>query len=117
MLGSRRACCLFLLLRFEPVWKRITFVIFLPAAAGAVVGFFALAFAMQNEPGLSAVLVSILSPGLKIAEFLTPVKRQSLGSTFGGFLRVAIAINAVFYFAIFAFVAALASRLAHRRSR
>jgi hypothetical protein len=99
------------------VWKRITFVILVPAATGAVVGFFALAFAVQNEPGLSAVLVSILSPGLKVAEFLTPVKRQSLGSTFGGFLRVAIAINAVFYFVIFAFAAALARRLARRGGR
>ena len=98
------------------MWKRIILVVLLPAAAGAIVGFFALAFAVQNEPNLSAALVSIFSPGLKVAEFFAPIKRQSLGSTFGGFLRIAIAINAVFYFAIFAFVARIAGRLARRKS-
>jgi len=42
---------------------------------------------------------------------LVPVRREALGSTFGGFLRVAIAVNGAFYFAIFAFVALVVSRL------
>jgi hypothetical protein len=47
-------------------------------------------------------LLAIFSPGLKVAEMLIPAKHESLGSTFGGFLRVAIGVNAVLYFSIFA---------------
>ena len=90
--------------------KRLVVVLVL-LAAGGLVGFFALTFAVQNEPSLPVGLIAVFSPGLKIAEILTPVKRESLGSTFGGFLRVAIVVNAAFYFAIFAFVTALAGRL------
>jgi len=97
------------------VWKRLILVILLPAAAGAVAGFFALAFAVQNEPNLSSGFVSIVSPGLKVAEFFAPIRHRSLGSTFGGFLRVAIAVNAAFYFAIFAFITEIARRLARRK--
>jgi hypothetical protein len=99
------------------VWKRLFFVVILLAAAGAAVGFLALAFAVQNEPNLSAIVVATISPGLKVAELLTPVKRESLGSTFGDFLRVAIAINGAFYFVIFVFGAAVAGRLVHRKGR
>ena len=95
------------------MWKRVLFVFVLPAAIGGAVGIFALAFAMQNEPNLSAVVVATFSPGLKVAELLTPVKRESLGSTFGDFLRVAIAINGAFYFVL----AAVAGRLAQRKNR
>lgn len=98
------------------MWKRIIFVILLPAALGTLVGFFALAFAAENEPNLTPVLVSLISPGLKVAELLAPVKRESLGSTFGGFLRIALAINALFYFVIFTFGAQLAARLARRKT-
>jgi hypothetical protein len=80
------------------VFYRVLFRFVLPAAIGAVVGFLALAFAIQNEPSLSPAVVVVLSPGLKVAEFLVPVKHESLGSTFGGFLRVAIAVNVIFYF-------------------
>jgi hypothetical protein len=96
------------------VLKRIMFRCLLPAILGALLGFFALAFAIQNEPTLSTPALAILSPGLKVAELLTPAKRESLGSTFGGFLRVAIGVNTAFYFAIFALVAYLLDR---RRSR
>jgi hypothetical protein len=99
------------------VWKRVLFVVVLPAATGLAVGIFALAFAMQNEPNLSAVAVATFSPGLKMAELLTPVKHESLGSTFGDFLRVAIAINGAFYFVIFAFLAVVGGRLAQGKNR
>ena len=102
------------LIEFAWVFKRITFRFLLPAVLGVLLGFFALAFAVQNEPSISAPALAFLSPGLKIAELVTPAKHESLGSTFGGFLRVAIAVNAAFYFAIFALAAYLLDR---RRSR
>ena len=94
------------------MWKRVLFVLVLPAATGLAVGILALAFAMQNEPNLSALVVATFSPGLKVAELLTPAKHESLGSTFGNFLRVAIAVNGAFYFVIFAFLALFAGRWA-----
>jgi hypothetical protein len=116
VLGERRTACASFV-KLWAVWKRILFIFVLPAATGAAVGIFALAFAMQNEPNLSAVVVATFSPGLKAAELLTAIKRESLGSTFGDFLRVAIAINGAFYFVIFAFLAAIAGRLAQRKNR
>jgi hypothetical protein len=96
--------------------KRIVIVLVL-LAAGGVVGFFALTVAVQNEPNLAVAIVALFSPGLKVAEMLVPVKREALGSTFGGFLRVAIAVNSVFYFGIFAFVAVLVGRFMRRQNR
>ncbi len=86
----------------------------LPAIVGAALGFFALAFAVQDEPSIPAPLLSLFSPGLKIAELLAPAKHESLASTFGGFLRVALGVNMAFYFAILALAAYLVDR---RRSR
>jgi hypothetical protein len=54
--------------------------------------------------------LSLFSPGLKVAEMLTPARHESLGSTFGGFLRVAIGVNAVLYFSIFALAGYLIDR-------
>jgi hypothetical protein len=102
------------LVEFAPVLKRLVFRFILPAIVGALLGFFALAFAVQNEPSIPAPLLCLLSPGLKIAEMVTPARHESLGSAFGGFLRVAIGVNAAFYFAIFALAAYLVDR---RRSR
>lgn len=102
------------MIEFVSVLKRILFRFVVPAVIGALVGFLALAFAIQNEPTLSAAALAVFSPGLKIAELLTPTRHESLGSTFGGFLRVAIAVNTAFYFTIFALAAYLAGR---RRSR
>ena len=86
----------------------------LPALAGALLGFLALAYAVQNEPAIPVALLSIFSPGLEVAELISPVKHQSLGSTFGGFLRIALGVNTAFYFAIFALLAYLIGR---RRTR
>ena len=73
-----------------------------------------MALAVQDEPSIPAPLLSLFSPGLKIAELLAPAKHESLASTFGGFLRVALGVNIAFYFAIFALAAYLVDR---RRSR
>ena len=93
--------------------RRVVLRFVLPAALGALLGFFALAVALQNEPSIPGPLVSLFSPGLTVAEFLIPTKRESLlslGPTFGGFLRVALGVNTGFYFAILAAVAYLMDR-------
>ena len=73
----------------------------LPAVLGTIVGFFALAAAIPAESSLSAPLVALFSPGLKIAEMTVPARHESLAFTFGWFLRIAILANAAYYFAIF----------------
>lgn len=93
---------------------RIILRFILPAALGTVLGFLALAYAVQNEPSLPVPVLAVISPGLKIAELIAPAEHQSLASTFGGFLRVAIGVNAAFYFVIFAVPAYFLDR---RRSR
>src|SRR6266581_2590920 len=60
--------------------------------------------------GFPAPLIALFSPGLKLAEFVTPVSGKSFAWTFGWFLRIAITANAVFYFVLFAFVAHIADR-------
>ena len=90
--------------------RRVILSVILPAMLGATLGFLALAFAVQNEPVLPGPVLAIFSPGLKIAEMLTPARHESLGSTFGGFLRVAIGVNALLYFSIFAFAGYLIDR-------
>lgn len=89
----------------------------LPGVAGALLGFLTLAIAAQNEPNIPTPLVSLFSPGLTVAEFFTPIRRESLlslGPTFGGFLRVALGVNTAFYSAILAGAAYLVDR---RRAR
>ena len=90
--------------------RRLLVRLILPAILGSVVGFLALAFAVQDEPTLPVPVLSIFSPGLKIAEMVTPAKHESLGSTFGGFLRVAIGVNAALYFSLFALAGYLVDR-------
>ena len=81
-----------------------------PAVLGLVVGFFALASAVTNETALPVSLVLLFSPGLKVAELVMPETHASLAWTFGWFLRIAIGVNGVFYFAIFALLANLVNR-------
>jgi hypothetical protein len=100
--------------RLSLVLKRLTFRLLLPAILGAALGFFALALAVQDEPIIAPAILSLFSPGLKIAELFAPAKHESLGSTFGGFLRIALGVNMAFYFAILALVAYLVDR---RRSQ
>ena len=77
---------------------------------GLVAGFLALAVAVPLEPQVPAPLLVLLSPGLKIAELVMPDTHGSLAWTFGWFLRIAIAGNAVFYYAIFALLSHLLMR-------
>ncbi len=88
--------------------KLLRFVLF--AVLGLIAGFLALAIAVPIEPQVPAPLIALFSPGLKLAEFLTPETGKSFAWTFGWFLRIAIAANAVFYYALFALVAHLADR-------
>jgi hypothetical protein len=90
--------------------QRALFRFLLLAGLGLLAGFFALAIAVAIEPQVPALLIALFSPGLKLAEFLTPETGKSFAWTFGWFLRIAIAGNAAFYFALFAFVAELADR-------
>jgi hypothetical protein len=97
--------------------RRVLLQLVLPLAGALLLGFLALAYAVQNEPSIPAPLLSFFSPGLKVAELLTPAGHESLGSlgpTFGGFLRVAIGVNTAFYFTIFALASYVVGR---RRSR
>jgi hypothetical protein len=96
---------------------RLLFRLILPAILGATMGFLALAFAIENEPIDTATSLAIVSPGLQAAELIAPAKHQSMASTFGNFLRIALGVNAAYYFAILAGFAWLAERLFWRRSR
>jgi hypothetical protein len=80
------------------------------AGLGLAAGFLALAIAVPIEPQTPAPLIALFSPGLKLAEFVTPETGKSFAWTFGWFLRIAILANAAFYFAIFSFLAYLAGR-------
>jgi hypothetical protein len=84
------------------------------AGLGLVAGFLALAIAVPIEPQVPAPLIALFSPGLKLAEFVTPETGKSFAWTFGWFLRIAILANTAFYCALFALVAHLVDR---RRSK
>ena len=81
--------------------RRVLLRYVLPAILGVVAGILALAYTVPNEPTLATPVVSLLSPGLKVAELTLPTRHESLAATFGTFLRIAIAVNSVFYFALF----------------
>jgi hypothetical protein len=82
----------------------------LPAVLGLLAGFLALAWAVPNEAAAPVWVVSLVSPGLKIAELVMPATHESLAWTFGWFLRIAIGGNALFYFTIFALLSYLVDR-------
>jgi hypothetical protein len=54
------------------------------------------------EAQTPAPVIALFSPGLKLAELITPESGKSFAWTFGWFLRIAILANAAFYFALFA---------------
>ena len=91
--------------------QRRLFRFILLAGLGLVAGFLALAIAVLIEPQVPAPLIALFSPGLKLAEFVTPQTGKSFAWTFGWFLRIAIAANAAFYYALFAVAAYLFDRL------
>lgn len=102
------------LLKFAVMPQRRLFRFILLAGLGLVAGFLALAIAVLIEPQVPAPLIALFSPGLKLAEFVTPETGKSFAWTFGWFLRIAIAANAAFYYALFAVAAYLFDR---RRSK
>jgi hypothetical protein len=81
------------------------------AGMSVAAGFLALAIAVPIEPQVPAPLIALFSPGLKLAEFITPESGKSFAWTFGWFLRIAILANTLFYFALFAFAIYLVDRL------
>ena len=89
---------------------RILFRIVLPALVALPLGFFGLALAAENEPAIPGPVLMLFSPGLKLAELITPGAHGSMGATFGWFLRVGIGVNAAYYFAIFFLLAYLLTR-------
>jgi hypothetical protein len=90
--------------------QRKLFRFLLLAGLGLVAGFLALAIAVPIEQQVPAPLIALFSPGLKLAEFVTPETGKSFAWTFGWFLRIAIVANAAFYYALFAVVAHLVNR-------
>lgn len=82
----------------------------LPAVLALPLGFVGLALAAENEPTIPMPVLMLFSPGLKIAELVTPERRQALGVTFGWFLRVGITANAAYYFVLFLLLAYLLQR-------
>jgi len=84
------------------------------AGLGLAAGFLALAIAVPIEPQVIPLVIAVFSPGLKLAEVVTPATGRSFAWTFGWFLRIAILANAAFYFAVFSLVAFYLDR---RRSR
>jgi len=88
--------------------KPFRYVLF--AVLGLIAGFVALAVAVPLEPQVIAPVITLFSPGLKLAEFVTPGSGKSFAWTFGWFLRIAILTNGVFYFAIFSLVAYFVGR-------
>jgi len=95
-------------MRLMPQAKLVRNLLF--GGLGLVAGFLALAIAVPLEPQVPLPLLVLLSPGLKIAELIMPETDGSLAWTFGWFLRIAIVINAVFYYSIFALLAHLLAR-------
>jgi len=91
-----------------PQRKLLRYVSF--AMLGLLAGFLALAIAVPLEPQVIAPVIALFSPGLKLAEFVTPESGKSFAWTFGWFLRIAILANGVFYFAIFSLLAYFVGR-------
>ena len=82
-----------------PQYKLFRFLLL--AGFSLVAGFLALAIAVPIEPQVVAPVIGLFSPGLQLAELVTPEMGKSFAWTFGWFLRIAIVTNAAFYFAIF----------------
>jgi hypothetical protein len=90
--------------------QRRLFRFLLLAGLSLAAGFLALAIAVPIEPRVAAPLIALFSPGLKLAELITPETHRSMAWTFGWFLRIAIAANSAFYFAIFSMLAHVLDR-------
>ena len=98
------------LLRSTAMTQHRPFRYVLFAVLGLIAGFLALAIAVPLEPQVIAPVITLFSPGLKLAESVTPESGKSFAWTFGWFLRIAIVANGVFYFAIFSLLAYFVGR-------
>jgi hypothetical protein len=90
--------------------QRGPFRFLLLAGLSLATGFLALAVAAPVEAQVPSPLIALFSPGLKLAELIMPETHKSMAWTFGWFLRIAIAANSAFYFAIFSTLAYLMDR-------
>jgi hypothetical protein len=84
--------------------KHRLFRFLLLAGLSLVAGFLALAIAVPLEAQVPAPLIALFSPGLKLAELVTPETGKSFAWSFGWFLRIAIAANAAFYYAVLSLI-------------
>lgn len=73
-------------------------------------GFLALGFAVSYGQELPSPLLYLIAPGMGVASHIFPHRPKSLASTIGGFLDVSLAVNFIFYFAIFAAIAYVMER-------
>jgi len=73
------------LLEFAVMPQRGLFHFILLAGLGLVAGFLALAIVVPIEPQVPAPLIALFSPGLKLAEFVTPETGKSLRGRLDGF--------------------------------
>jgi hypothetical protein len=84
--------------------KHRLFRFLLLAGLSLTAGFLALAIAVPLEAQVPAPLIALFSPGLKLAELVTPETGKSFAWSFGWFLRIAIAANSAFYYAVFSLI-------------
>jgi hypothetical protein len=96
------------------MWRRVLVRVLLPAVVGLPVGFLALGFAVGFGQELPNFLLYLISPGMGVASHIFPNRPKSLAATIGVFLDVSIAVNFIFYFALFAAIAYLLERRTSR---
>lgn len=94
--------------------RRILVRVVLPAVVGLPAGFLALGFAVGYGQEMPSPLLYLIAPGMGVASHIFPNRPKSLAATIGGFLDVSIAVNFIFYFAIFAAITYLVERRVSR---
>jgi hypothetical protein len=92
------------------MFRRTLVRVILPAVLGLPAGFLALGFAVGYGQELPSPLLYLIAPGMGVASHIFPHRPKSLASTIGGFLDVSLAVNFIFYFAIFAVIAYVMER-------
>jgi hypothetical protein len=90
--------------------RRTLILLVFPAAMALPAGFLALGFAVGYGQELPGPLLYLIAPGMGVASHIFPHRPKSLAATIGGFLDVSIAVNFIFYFAIFAALAYVLER-------
>jgi len=90
--------------------QRTLFRFFVLAGLAVIAGFLALVIAVPIEPQVPAPLIALFFTRPETRRVHHAGNPQSMAWTFGWFLRIAIAANAAFYFAILALLAYVADR-------